>query len=190
MMNVATTHALESKSYRLLKDGLLVISCSILLGLCSKISIPLFFSPVPITVQNFCILFLSLLLGSKKGFATVFCLLVQTAIGFPVLSSGAVGIAAFFGPTGGYLIGYLMASYVTGYLVEKEGKRTLFAAGFAMVVGNGIIYLLGAGYLSTFVGIKSAFLLGIAPFLVGDLIKFFIVLKALHLSSWDKSSCR
>ena len=190
MMTVATTQALQSGSSRLLKEGLLVLFCSLLLGLCSKISIPLFFTPVPISVQNFCILFLSLFLGSRKCFAAVFCLLAQAALGFPVLSSGAIGLAGFFGPTGGYLMGYLAASFVTGYMIERMGKKTWLTASLAMAVGNGIIYLLGFSYLSTFVGIKSAFLLGIAPFLLGDLVKFFVVLKALQLSGWNKSSCR
>lgn len=115
---------------------------------------------------------------------------MQSALGFPVLSSGAIGLAGFFGPTGGYLMGYLAASFVTGYLIERMGKKTWLTASLAMAVGNGIIYLLGFSYLSTFVGIKSAFLLGIAPFIFGDLVKFFIVLKALQLSGWNKSSCR
>ncbi len=185
-MNVVNTLVLESKQAKLLRNGALVILCSLLIALCSKISIPLFFTPVPLTIQNSLILFFAVLLGSKKGSSSVACLLAQTAMGYSVLSSGAIGLASFAGPTGGYLLGYLAAAFLTGLLAERCQKKTATHAFLFMAAGNLLIYVLGALHLSTFVGYTSAFWLGVAPFLLSDLFKLLLAAKALQLLGWNK----
>lgn len=178
-MAVVQAISIENKGVRLFKEGLTVILGSVLLALCSKISIPLFFTPVPITIQNTLILFLAALLGPRKGGAIALGLLAQTAMGFSVLSSGAAGLASFVGPTGGYLVGYLVSALLTGWLRDRLPKSPM-AAFWAMAAGNLAVYVLGAGFLSTIVGLRQAFWLGVAPFMIGDLFKLLAATKILQ----------
>lgn len=166
------------------RDFILVILGSFLICLSGYISIPLWFTPVPIATQNSTVLLMGALLGSRRGAAATFAFLAQGALGLPVFSNGASGFLHFFGPTGGYLIGYLIAAFVVGYIAER--RKTLASAVGAMVAGNGIIYLCGASYLATFVGINKAFLLGVAPFMIGDLVKSFAIIRILEWAGWSK----
>ncbi|PIS03355.1 MAG: biotin transporter BioY [Chlamydiae bacterium CG10_big_fil_rev_8_21_14_0_10_42_34] len=157
------------------RDFTLVILASFLISLFGQLSIPLWFSPVPIATQSAAVLLVAALLGSRRGAAATFAFLAQGALGLPVFSGGVGGIQCFFGPTGGYLIGYLIASYVVGYLIETY-KRPFTA----LSVGNLVIYFFGASYLATFVGFGQALLLGVAPFVLGDLLKMIVSLKLLQ----------
>lgn len=185
-MKMESTLVFESKVSRGVQAALTVFLSSVLIALCSKISIPLFFTPVPITLQNSLILFLAVCLGSKKGASAALGLLLQTAMGFSVLSSGAVGLMAFAGPTGGYLFGYVAAAFLTGFLAERSSEKSASQAFLAMAAGNLLMYALGAGYLATFVGWKSAFWLGVAPFFFSDLFKLMIAAKALQRFGWNR----
>lgn len=147
-----------------LKDVALVVSWSLALGLLGKLMIPLPFTPVPLALRPQLVLAMAALLGPKRAAWAVLGFLAQGMMGLPVLTQGTFGWASLMGPNGGYLIGYLVAALVTGWLA----KRNL---GLSLAAGTGVIYLLGAGYLATFVGVEKAFLLGIVPFLIGDFIK-------------------
>jgi biotin transport system substrate-specific component len=189
-MSFAKTLSIEIKKHSYYKDGAIVALSSILIGLCSLAAIPLTVSPVPIAFQNILILFLSLTLGSRRATAAVFLFLVQGAMGLPVFALGKAGWLVFFGPTGGYLIGYLIAAYVTGRIGEKVQRKTLPAAFLAISAGYAAIYLCGGAYLSALIGVKQAFSVGVLPFLVGDLFKAILALKFLQWTGWNKSSCR
>lgn len=175
-------HTLTLERKNLLKDSALVLLASFIICLSGYVYIPLWFTPVPIALQNSTVLLMAALLGSKRGTAAVFAFLAQGAMGLPVFSQGCSGLLHMVGPTGGYLFGYLVAAYAVGYIVER--KQSLQNATLAFIVGNGIIYLLGAGYLATFVGIEKAFYMGIAPFLMGDLLKTLLSLKAMDWTGW------
>jgi biotin transport system substrate-specific component len=129
---------------------------------------------------------LSTLLGSKRAPAAVALFLAQGAFGLPVFTHGGCGLAYFFGPRGGYLIGYLVAAYTVGKVVELLGKRTLSTAFTAMLAGNAVLFLCGATWLSTFIGVEKAILLGVVPFLLGDLLKIACSLKILHWMGWAR----
>lgn len=90
------------------------------------------------------------------------------------------------GATGGYLIGYLLAAFIVGKIAERS--KTVLNAAMALTVGNLVVYTLGAGYLATIVGLKNAFFMGIAPFLMGDFFKTLVSLKLMNLSSWKRQS--
>lgn len=168
----------------ILKDIALVLLASFAIALSGKISIPLWFTPVPLITQNTVILLLAVLLGSKRASAATFAFLFQGAIGLPVFSAGVtMGVARLVGPTGGYLIGYLIAAFVVGWMFERAKEKSLMGAFKAMAVGNLIIWVSGAGYLSTFIGVEKAFLLGVAPFVIGDLFK---ILAGLKILQWIK----
>lgn len=160
------------------RDFGIVLLASFVICLSGYLSIPLWFTPVPLALQNSVVLLIAVLLGAKRGTAATFAFLAQGAMGLPVFSNGAAGFGIFLGPTGGYLMGYLVASFVVGYLAERgKSPRSIFTA---LLAGNGIIYLMGASYLGTFVGLDKAFALGVAPFLVGDFFKFLISFKAIQ----------
>jgi biotin transport system substrate-specific component len=94
------------------------------------------------------------------------------------------GFAVLLGPTGGYLMGFLVASYMIGLWSEKSASRNYLNAFYMMTAGNLIIYILGAARLSAFVGFEKALLLGVVPFIAGDLLKIFLGLKALKTLRW------
>lgn len=163
------------KSYA--RDFALVLLASLVICLAGQISIPLWFTPVPMTLQNGTVLFLAALLGSRRAVAATFAFLAQGALGLPVFAT--VGSAFLLKPTGGYLIGYLVASFIVGSLIERKKSPIL-----AFALGHLAIYACGAGYLATFIGVNQAILLGIVPFLLGDFMKMALSCKALQ---WLKS---
>ncbi len=154
------------------KDFTLCLLASFVICLSGQLSIPLWFTPVHISMLNAVVLLTGALLGSRRGSAAVFAFLVYGAMGLPVFSIGGSGVHFLLGPKGGYYIGFLIAAFVVGYMVEK-GKNIISA----LVVGNLVIYLCGASFLASFVGWKKAFLLGVAPFLLGDLLKTIASVK-------------
>lgn len=168
----------KSKTLAFLPDALIVIGSSILIGLFAHISIPLPFTPVPISMQPHVVLFLAAFLGSKRGVLATISFVAQGAIGMPVFAGGKAGVLALSGPTGGYILGYIAAAFVVGYLVENLKGKKLSSVFFSMAVGNLVIYLFGMAWLSTFVGINKAFVLGVLPFILGDLFKLVLTAKA------------
>src|SRR6201984_731195 len=102
----------------------IVISASLFVALCARVTIPLPFTPVPLTLQNFGVLLVGLLLGSKRGFAALALYLAAGASGMPVFNpTGAGGFAQLFGPTGGFLLAYPFVAWLAGYVME-HGRRT------------------------------------------------------------------
>jgi biotin transport system substrate-specific component len=172
-----------------LKDVLLVSGASLMIPLFGMLSIPLPFTPIPIATQmNFC-LFLGVFLGSRRGGLAVLFFLLEGAMGFPVFSGGMGGLAHLLGPRGGYLFGYLIATCLTGLVMEKAKEKTRLNAFVAMALGNLAVYLFGYAQLSLFLGIKTAFLLGVLPFILGDLFKLLITAKCIELKrSFQKLS--
>lgn len=175
------------KKHSWLRSAGLVILSSFLIGLFAKVAIPLPFTPVPIATQGFVILILSVLLGSKRAPAAVLCFLAQGAAGFPVFAGGVGGMAKLFGPTCGYLFGYLAAAFLVGYLSERMVNRTPMKIFGVMAAGNAMFFLFGVPYLAVFVGLKNALLLGLAPFVVGDLVKLVASVKILQ---WINSAVK
>jgi biotin transport system substrate-specific component len=167
------------------RDLTLVLLASFVICLSGHISIPLWFTPVPIATQNSTVLLVAALLGSRRGAAAIFAFLAQGALGLPVFSNGAAGFGYLMGSTGGYLIGYLIAGFVVGYMAEK--RSTIASAVGALAAGNAIVYFCGASYLAAFVGLNKAFALGIAPFIIGDLVKSLAIIKILQWAGWSKN---
>jgi biotin transport system substrate-specific component len=134
------------------------------------IAVPI--GPVPIVLQNFFIMLSGLLLGSRWGFAGVAVYLLSGALGLPVFSGGTGGIARFAGPTGGYLIAYLPAVFVIGFISEK-GKNKIAYDVTAMICGAVIVYIFGVTWLKilTKMSLGKALAVGMYPFLIGDALK-------------------
>jgi biotin transport system substrate-specific component len=134
------------------------------------LSIPI--GPVPIVLQSLFILLAGLLLGRAWGAASVGIYLLAGAFGLPVFAGGTGGIGRFFGPTGGYLLGFLPAVYITGLISGKGGKNILMDI-FAMICGSVLIYAFGVSWLRVITGMElnKAVAVGMLPFLPGDALK-------------------
>lgn len=176
---VYPSDVISQKQSSWLQDFFLIGMGSILISLCAPISIKLPFTPVPLALAPHVCLALGVIIGSKRGAVAVLAYLLQGVTGLPVFALGASGSLHLLGPSGGYLLGYVAATYVTGYLIEKMQERTAYKTFLALATGNGIIYLLGVSQLSFFIGLKSAVLLGILPFLLGDALKLLVVFKGI-----------
>ena len=158
----------------ILKTILLVFIGTILLTISAKIKIP--FYPVPMTMQTFVVLFLGISFGYKIGLATVGLYLLEGIIGFPVFSNSpekGIGLIYFTGPTMGYLIGFLAATFISGYMSYKTSFIFIFAK---LIVSVSIIYILGIVWLGILIGWdKPLFEIGVFPFLLAELFKISIL---------------
>lgn len=180
-MSYISTLSIESqKTSAFLRSSCLVALSSFVIGLLVRVVIPLPFTPVPLVIQNSVVLLFAVLLGPKRAAAAVAGFLIQGVCGLPVFAVGMSGLAGLCGPTGGYLLGYFAASIAVGYLTRNEDHRTPMKLFLSMALGNAIVYFLGVPYLATFVGLKKAILLGLAPFLVGDFLKLIAAVKILQ----------
>lgn len=162
-------------------DLALIVGGSLLIGLCAQVRILLPFGPVPVTGQTFAVLMIGALLGSRRGCLAVLAYLIEGMAGLPVFAFGG-GAAVLAGPTGGYLMGFLPAAYITGLLAEKGWDRRIGTTVLAMVLGNVVIYACGLFWLCCLMGLSVKVLTaGLYPFIVGDLLK--VVLAAILLPS-------
>ncbi len=128
--------------------------------------------PVPIVLSTLFVLLSGLLLGSHWGLASMGLYLLVGAIGMPVFYGGKGGFAHFFGPTGGYLFGYVLASWVTGFISERS-RGLMVLDILAVLVGSLTIYALGVPWLKMVAHFswQKALIVGLVPFLIGDAVK-------------------
>ena len=159
----------------------LVIGFALLTAAAAQVEIPLWFTPVPITGQTFAVLLSGAALGWHAGAASQGLYLVLGALGLPFFRGGAGGWDIVTGVTGGYLVGFIVAAAVVGYLAEQHRDRAVWTAVPVFAVGSLVIYAFGVPWLAVSLGVSGAeaLRLGLVPFIVGDLIK--IVLAGLAL---------
>ena len=159
---------------KIIKSVLAIILGSIALTVSAKIKIP--FYPVPMTMQTFVVLFLGVSLGYKIGLASVSLYLFEGILGLPVFSNSpekGVGLIYFTGPTMGYLIGFLTASFLASKINTKD---SFFLILLKLIVATSTIYILGLLWLGTLIGWdKPIFLLGAKPFLLAEIFKVVIL---------------
>ena len=164
----------KSQNLKVLKYILVIFFGSILLAISSKIKIP--FYPVPMTMQTFVVLFLGMSFGFKVGLATVSLYLFEGIIGLPVFSNSpekGVGLVYFTGPTMGYLIGFLFATFLAGYFNFKKNILVNFVK---LLVSVSVIYIFGIFWLGNLIGWdKPIIQLGVTPFLLAELFKISIL---------------
>ncbi|MEO0147176.1 MAG: biotin transporter BioY [candidate division WOR-3 bacterium] len=153
---------------------------NITLILSSGISIPLPFSPVPITLQTL-ILILTILSLGKMAYIPVLAYITEGALGLPVFAGWTGGIWKLLGPTGGYILGFLVSSLIVGYMWEILGKREKFIIPLGFLV-HLIIYFFGVIQLSIFTGWNNVLALGVLPFLYGDTLK--VITSYLIFKGW------
>ena len=167
------------KQSKLLKDVFLALIGSIILAVSAKIKIP--FYPVPMTMQTLIVLVIGIGVGSKLGLSTFSLYLFEGIIGRPVFSGTpekGIGLIYFTGPTMGYLIGFLVAVYVSG---KFNYDNNLVKNFLKLMLATSFIYILGMSWLGSLIGWdKPIFQLGAQPFLLAELFKILIATFAIN----------
>src|SRR5271170_6822304 len=120
----------QTRSFEIAKQVAIVLAASLFVALCARVTVPLPFTPVPLTLQNFGVLAVGLVLGSRRGFAALSLYLIEGACGMPVFSSAILGsgISHLLGPTGGFLMVYPVVAFVAGWIYENSSRRFVWAA--------------------------------------------------------------
>ena len=178
-----------SRSLEWAKRAGVVIGASLFVTLCARVAVPLPFTPVPLTMQNFGVLAVGLMLGSRRGFAALALYLAEGAAGLPVFNpAGLGGIAQIIGPTGGFLMAYPLVAFVVGWIYERTSRRF----GWAVLAGSAGEVVLFAGGLSwLFVlthSLSQAVRWGLYWFVFAEVIK--IMLAAGVAGRWSRHFSR
>lgn len=150
----------------------LVILGSVVVFLLAQVSIPLPFTPVPVTGQTLAVLLVGGALGSRLGGLSMLLYLVEGAVGLRVFAGHVGGLP--IGPTGGYLVGFVVAAYVVGRLVERGWDRSIARSVLAMVIGEAVLYAVAVPWLGVYVGFRHAVPMGLIPFVLGDGLKLLL----------------
>ena len=169
----------------LVTKAVFVLAGTLILALASQIAVPMV--PVPITMQTFAITMIGALYGWRLGAVTVLAWLGEAAIGFPVLAGGAGGIASFMGPTAGYLASFPIIAALVGWLAERGWSGNRVVRSFLAHLSANILCLaIGGAWLATLIGAEKGWLLGVAPFVLGAVLKSALaatVLKTIQVYS-------
>ena len=172
-----------------LRTCLLMLAGSAFIALSAQIQVPLW--PVPMTGQTFAVLLVGIAFGWRLGAATLLLYMAEGVIGIPVFAKAAAGPAVIMGPTGGYILGFVLAAAVVGYLAERGWDRGIWRAALAMLVGNLVIYLLGVPWLAAYLSgvgverpLQAALTGGLIPFLLGDALKLALA-ACLLPAAWS-----
>jgi biotin transport system substrate-specific component len=172
-----TTFDLVRKQNSAVFTLLKIAGGSLLIALAAQIKIPLFFTPVPVTLQTLTVMLLGGLLGKKEGLFAVLLYIGEISAGLPFASSGLSNPLTLIGPTGGYLAAMALQAWFSGWLVEKNLSFLKLAASLWLVSQAQMI--VGASWLAAFVGAKSALSAGYYPFFIGEAAKCFLASQVL-----------
>ncbi|WP_063124704.1 biotin transporter BioY [Waddlia chondrophila] len=148
-----------------------ILGGSLLIALCAQIKIPLFFSPIPLSLQTLAVMLVAGFLGRRKGFFAVASYLGLLCYGLPVAAGGVSAPLALIGASGGYLIGFAVQAYLVGLCAENRSRMTSLALMGALVLISFLQLGLGTLWLGAFIGMNSAFLVGLLPFIPGEILK-------------------
>ena len=161
-----------SRPWSLSTQVAVVVSASLFVAVCARVSVPLPFTPVPLTLSNFAVLLVGLALGSRRGFAALARYLAEGAAGLPVFSpAGPGGVLQLLGPTGGFLLAYPLVAFVAGWLFERA-DRTFARAAFAGIVAEIVLFASGLTWLAVLThSVAKAFMFGLYWFFFAEIIK-------------------
>ena len=159
----------------------LVVMGSVVVAWLAQISIPLPWTPIPVTGQTLGVLLVGGALGGWLGGASLLLYLVEGAIGLPVFAPHAS--SAILGATGGYLVGFILMAATVGWLAERGWDRSLMRSIGAMAIGELVLYAIAVPWLGFYVGFGRAIPLGFVPFISGDALKLLIA-GGLFPAAW------
>jgi biotin transport system substrate-specific component len=183
--------SIESRPWSLATQMAMVVSASLFVAVCARVSVPLPFTPVPLSLSNFGVLLVGLTMGSRRGFAALVLYLMEGASGLPVFSHpGLGGVAQLLGPTGGYLWAYPLVAFTAGWIFERTDQertdrertdKTFARAAFAGVAAEILLFASGLTWLAVLNhSVAKAFMFGLYWFFFAEIIK---VLFAAALST-------
>jgi biotin transport system substrate-specific component len=150
----------------LARNAVLAVVGSLIVAAAAQVNVPM--APVPLTLQSLAVLMIGAAYGSRLGAATMALYALQGAIGLPVFAGFKSGVmlASF-----GYVLGFIAAAYVVGYLAERGWDKSILKMFAAMLIGAAVLYVPGLIWLSAWIGWDQALQYGLLPFLMGDLVK-------------------
>jgi len=189
-MSKSAIQTLASPQERVLdaaRQVALVVGASLFVALCARVTMPLPFTPVPLTVQNFAVILVGLLLGSRRGFAALALYLAEGAMGMPVFNpTGPGGIAQLHAATGGYLMVYPLVAFLAGFIFER-GAKTFARAAVAGLLGEILLFAGGLSWLYViFHSFRTAAYLGLYWFVAAEVIK--VMFAAAIAVRWRRSA--
>jgi biotin transport system substrate-specific component len=174
-----------------LKQAALVVGASLFVAVCAHVTIPLPGTPVPLTVQNFGVLLVGLLLGSRRGFAALALYLAEGAMGLPVFSPiplGLSGIAHIVGPTGGYLLAYPLVAGLAGFVYER-GAKSFVRATIGGLLAEIVLFASGLAWLYAYThSLSKAAYFGLYWFIAAEVMK--VMFAAAIAVRWSRRAER
>src|SRR5258708_2373402 len=183
---IQTLSASQGRVLEGARNVALVVGGSLLVALCARIAIPIPGTPVPLTAQNFGVLLVGLLLGSRRGFAALVLYLAEGAVGMPVFSPGGLGGIAqlFHGATSGFLLAYPLVAWVAGYVME-HGRKSFARAAMGALLGEIVLFTEGLSWLAVLThSVAQAFRWGLYWFLFAEVIK--VMMAAGIAARWQR----
>jgi biotin transport system substrate-specific component len=167
------------------KQVALVVGASLFVALCARVTLPLPFTPVPLTLQNFGVLLVGLTLGSRRGFAALALYLAEGMAGLPVFNpTGPGGVVQLIGPTGGFLLAYPIVAGIAGWMMEN-GRRTFARAAAASIIAEIALFVSGLSWLAILThSISQAIRWGLYWFVFAEVIK--IMMAAALADGWQR----
>ena len=175
----------QERMLEMARQVALVVGASLFVALCAQITVPLPFTPVPLTVQNFAVVLVGLLLGSRRGFAALMLYLAEGTVGLHVFNpTGVGGIAQIVGPTGGFLMAYPFVAALAGFVFER-GKKTFVRAAVAGLLAEIVLFVGGLSWLYVIVhSLAKAAYLGLYWFIAAEVMK--VMFAAGIAARWSR----
>lgn len=167
-----------SKAVNLRVESLKIALGVLVLFAGSQIAIPL--QPVPVTMQTVAVMLIGLLYSRKSSVATVISYIALGAIGLPMFQGFASGITHLYGPTAGYLIGFVVSVYVMTILRERFGLESFWGIFANCLIGTLVVFACGVSWLATIVGLKNAITFGVIPFIIPGALKAVLLSGAVR----------
>ncbi|MBN2479375.1 MAG: biotin transporter BioY [Parachlamydiales bacterium] len=174
MQKVLTTKRFLENIY--FKDVLIIVFSALFLGLFSKIYIPLFFTPIPLVLQNSLAISYGFYFKDYRSYTSVLLFLLLGALGLPVFFGGHFGVKHLFSTNCGYLFGYALAALFVSKMCNLKTQKKLHPA-LIIFLGHMLVLFMGWCWFSYFVGLKKAFILGVLPFIPFDIFKTAVIAK-------------
>jgi len=172
--NSQTSVAVATPARSLGRELSWIAAGTLVTALSAQISVP--WEPVPFTLQTLGVTLCGLTLGARKATASQLAYVAAGAAGAPVFAGGAGGPQHLFGPTGGYLVAFILAAGLLGWFTDRGWTRKTVPATIGVVLANVVILSIGSAWLSAYVGVEKAWVVGVLPFLIGAALKSVIAL--------------
>ena len=172
------------------RDAMIALAATGILTLSAKVQVPLF---IPMTLQTLAVLVIGAAFGWRLGAATVLLYLAEGAAGLPVFAdtpAKGIGLIYMMGPTGGYLMGFVAAAFVTGFMAERGLTKSILGSLGVMALGHAVIFAFGFAWLASIVGAQKAFAFGVAPFYLATIIKTALGAALLPAAWWAVNRLR